>query len=100
MRLVREVCAAGVAALRLPADPSHQVGKLRFAAQAVENGLGVELDEVGISSLVGPLQPLECFVPVGPGSVDLRYVIRQDVALACELLQLGEDLPCRFLLPR
>src|SRR4029077_5515987 len=83
-----------------PADPSHQIRKPRFAAQPIENWLGVELDEVGISSLVGPLQPLECLVAVGPGRVDLRYVIRQDVALACELLQLGEDLVCRLLFPR
>ena len=60
----------------VPADSTHQVREMPVGAQAVEYRFGVELDEIGITALVGSLQPVEGVRAVVAGGIDLGDVVR------------------------
>ena len=88
------------AASNFPTDPSHEFREPCVATQPIENGFRVELDQVRIPFLVSFFQLFERLLFVARRGVDLRYVVRQDVALSLQVLQLVNESLCRSPLSR
>lgn len=66
---------------RLPSHLLHQSFESRIFSQTVEDGLGIQFDEIGIAFGVRSLKPCKCFLGVATRRVDFRDVVRQNIAL-------------------